>query len=142
MMLSAELLLILSAGVMFLLLAWATTTTSILYLLSAGLIMFLVLSVVSTTTVTTLSRMLSAGLTLLLVLSVVSGVSYNNDWAAEIPGGIEKARDTIVIQLNKCSDRSMEVNLPYLLGNHDRPTDEGRTNQLTNRRTRGIHLPF
>jgi len=30
---------------------------------------------------------------LLLLLSAVGGVSYNNDWAAEIPGGLEKARE-------------------------------------------------
>ena len=39
-----------------------------------------------------------------------------------------------VINKNSCSDSRMEVKLPDLLGNYDRPTDQP-TDQPTNRRT-------
>ena len=44
-------------------------------------------------------------------------------------GGGEVTIPTCPLKKNKCSDRSMEVKLPALLGNYDRPTDR-RTDRV------------
>ena len=49
--------------------------------------------------------------------------------------------DPLTIQCNKCSDGSMEVKLPALLENYDRPTDR-RTDGLTGKMYYSITLYF